>query len=180
MKTLRHAEPISLALPLSGNYLYSAMYVNELLARVVESETPHSELFFDYINVLTELADVSVSAEGSDKIPSPEPALRRFELALLKHLGYGVDFMHCAATGNEIEDQMTYLYREQQGFIASIKPNRMSFKGIELRAMAEGIFTEPEQLKSAKRFTRMVLKPYLGSAPLKSRELFIKSPKQRV
>lgn len=181
MKTLRHAESISLALPLSGNYLYSAMYVNELLARVVENETAHPELFYDYINVLTELADISVTTpEESEKLLSPEPALRRFELALLRHLGYGVDFMHCAATGNEIDDQMTYLFREQQGFIASIKPSRMSFKGIELRAMAEGTFTDPEQLKVAKRFTRMVLKPYLGNTPLKSRELFIKSPKQRV
>ncbi|GAM67347.1 DNA recombination and repair protein recO [Vibrio ishigakensis] len=34
MKTLRQAEPISLGLPLSGVNLYSAMYVNEILARV--------------------------------------------------------------------------------------------------------------------------------------------------
>jgi hypothetical protein len=28
------------------------------------------------------------------------PALRRFELALLGHLGYGVDFLHCAGSGS--------------------------------------------------------------------------------
>lgn len=183
MKTLRHAEPISLALPLTGNYLYSAMYVNELLARVIENETEHPALFYDYMKVLTELADLSVSYENNalslNKLTSPEPALRRFELTLLKHLGYGLDFMHCAATGNEIEDNMTYLFREQQGFIASVKPGGLSFKGSELRAMAEGVFTEPDQLKAAKFFIRMVLKPYLGSAPLKSRELFIKSPKHQ-
>lgn len=32
VKTLRSAEPVSLALPLSGSMLYSGLYVNELLS----------------------------------------------------------------------------------------------------------------------------------------------------
>lgn len=38
MKTLRQAEPISLGLPLTGINLYSAMYVNELIGRVLMAE----------------------------------------------------------------------------------------------------------------------------------------------
>lgn len=45
MKTLRNAEPVSLALPLTGIMLYSGLYVNELLARVLEHETNYSALF---------------------------------------------------------------------------------------------------------------------------------------
>ena len=85
VKTLRSAEAVSLALPLSGITLYSGLYVNELISRVLEHETRFSELFFDYS------ALHSVRSAGA-QLATPEPALRRFELALLGHLGYGVDF----------------------------------------------------------------------------------------
>ncbi|MDQ9697966.1 DNA repair protein RecO C-terminal domain-containing protein, partial [Serratia marcescens] len=39
----------------------------------------------------------------------PEQALRQFELALLHHLGYGLDFLHCAGSGLPVDDAMTYL-----------------------------------------------------------------------
>jgi DNA repair protein RecO (recombination protein O) len=50
---------------------------------------------------------------------------------------------------------------------------RLTFKGDELKAIAARRFETAEQLRAAKRFTRMALKPYVGSRPLKSRELFI-------
>lgn len=167
MPVLTHAEPISIGLPLRSYILFSAMYVNEVLARVLENHTPYSTLFLDYLNVLRELAQAN----------NPEPALRRFELALLQHLGYGIDFLHCAGSGLAVDDGMTYHYREHQGFVASIKPNPQMFKGDELKAIAARQFETVEQLRAAKRFTRMALKPYLGSKPLKSRELFI--PRKR-
>ena len=163
VKTLRGAEAVSLALPLNGISLYSGLYVNELLARVLEQETRFSDLFFDYLHCIQELA-------GSDG--TPEPALRRFELALLGHLGYGVDFLHCAGTGEAVSDSMTYLYREEKGFIASMVINNSSFTGYQLKALAERTFAEVDTLRAAKRFTRMALKPYLQGKPLKSRELF--------
>jgi DNA repair protein RecO (recombination protein O) len=164
MRTLRQAESISLAIPLTGINLYSAMYINELVVRVIEQETPYPALFLDYLTALTELAQTN----------NPEPALRRFELALLSSLGYGVDFLHCAGSGEMVSPEMTYRYREQKGFMASIRHDPlMSFKGDELIAISERRFITPEQLKAAKRFTRIALKPYLGGKPLKSRELFL-------
>ncbi|AZL85647.1 DNA repair protein RecO [Aliivibrio salmonicida] len=164
MRTLRQAETISLAIPLTGINLYSALYINELVVRVIEQETPYPALFLDYLTALTELAQTK----------NPEPALRRFELALLSSLGYGVDFLHCAGSGEMVSPEMTYRYREQKGFMASIRHDPlMSFKGDELIAISERRFITPEQLKAAKRFTRIALKPYLGGKPLKSRELFL-------
>ncbi|STL77530.1 DNA repair protein [Escherichia coli] len=81
-KRCASAEAVSLALPLSGITLYSGLYINELLSRVLEYETRFSELFFDYLHCIQSLAGVT---------GTPEPALRRFELALLGHLGYGVN-----------------------------------------------------------------------------------------
>ncbi|MEM6161890.1 DNA repair protein RecO [Erwinia sp. P6884] len=163
VKTLRGAEPISLALPLSGITLYCGLYVNELLSRVLEQETAFTELFFDYLYCLQALA----SASGT-----PEPALRRFELAMLGHLGYGVDFLHCAGSGEDVTDGMTYSYREEKGFIASLVINNNTFTGRQLRALAERTFPDADTLRAAKRFTRIALKPYLGGKPLKSQELF--------
>ena len=163
VKTLRSAEAVSLALPLSGIALYSGLYVNELVARVLEQETRFSELFFDYLHCIQALA----GATGT-----PEPALRRFELALLGHLGYGVDFLHCAGSGAGVDDTMTYTYREEKGFIASVVIGHSSFTGRQLRALAEREFPDADTLRAAKRFTRIALKPYLQGKPLKSRELF--------
>ncbi|MGF1693594.1 DNA repair protein RecO [Photobacterium kagoshimensis] len=163
MPILTQAEPISISLPMRGYILYSAIYVNELVARVLETNTPYPVLFLDYLNVLRELAQAD----------NPEPALRRFELALLHHLGYGIDFLHCAGSGLPVEDSMTYNYREQRGFIASMMTNQLTFTGSQLKAIAARHFTSPDQLRAAKRFTRIALKPYLGGKPLKSRELFI-------
>lgn len=163
VKTLRGAEAVSLALPLSGITLYSGLYVNELISRVLEYETRFSELFFDYLHCLQTLAAV---------IDSPEPALRKFELALLGHLGYGVDFLHCAGSGEPVDDAMTYRYREEKGFIASMVIDNNTFTGRHLRALASRDFPDRDTLRAAKRFTRTALKPWLGGKPLKSRELF--------
>ncbi|UIP28419.1 DNA repair protein RecO [Photobacterium sp. TLY01] len=163
MPVLTHAEPISIGLPMRSYILYSALYVNEILARVLEVQTPYPALFLDYLNVLRELAQAD----------NPEPALRRFELALLDHLGYGVDFLHCAGSGLPVDDEMTYNYREQKGFMASVVSGQLTFTGRQLKAIAARHFETQDQLRAAKRFTRMALKPYLGSKPLKSRELFI-------
>ncbi|MDA5536473.1 DNA repair protein RecO [Yersinia mollaretii] len=163
VKTLRSAEPVSLALPLSGSMLYSGLYVNELLSRVLEHQTNYSALFFDYLHCLQSLA-------GSDG--SPEYALRQFELAILAHLGYGVDFLHCAGSGQPVSETMTYRYREEKGFIASLVIDHYSFTGRQLLALAHREFPDADTLRAAKRFTRIALKPYLGGKPLKSRELF--------
>ncbi|MCV6070545.1 DNA repair protein RecO, partial [Escherichia coli] len=89
----------------------SGLYLNELLSRVLENGTSYSVLFFEYLSCLQILA-------ASDT--TPEAALRRFELALLTQLGYGLDFLHCAGSGEPVSDSMTYRYREEKGFIASL------------------------------------------------------------
>ncbi|AWK43017.1 MULTISPECIES: DNA repair protein RecO [Photorhabdus] len=163
IKTLRDADPISLALPLTGSVLYSGLYINELLSRVLEQGTAYPALFFDYLQCLQILAASEYT---------PEYALRRFELALLANLGYGVDYLHCAGSGEPVADTMTYRYREEKGFIASLVVDHYSFTGRELKSLATREFPDSATLKAAKRFTRIALKPYLGGKPLKSRELF--------
>ncbi|MGF7433289.1 DNA repair protein RecO [Pasteurella bettyae] len=163
LKTLTKVEPAALALPLQQTALFSGFYINELISRVIEHETSYPQLFQDYLHCLTSLA------LSQDYV---EPALREFEFKLLQTLGYGVDFLHCAGSGEPVDPNMTYRYREEKGFIASLIKDNLTFYGRELLAFEQQQFNDTAVLQAAKRFTRIVLKPYLGNKPLKSRELF--------
>lgn len=163
LKILTKAEPAAITLPLQQTALYSGFYVNELICRVLEQETAQPQLFQDYLRCLTELAGTPLAVE---------PILRRFEFQLLQSLGYGVDFLHCAGSGQPIDENMTYRYREERGFMASLIKDNLTFYGRDLLAFEQRRFDDSTVLQAAKRFTRLALKPYLGSKPLKSRELF--------
>ncbi|PRL39799.1 DNA repair protein RecO, partial [Haemophilus influenzae] len=162
LKTLTKAEPAAITLPLQQIALYSGFYVNELLTRVIESETPNPALFQHYLKCLTGLATET----------NIEPTLRLFEFQLLQILGYGVDFLHCAGSGEPVDFSMTYRYREEKGFIASLVKDNLTFYGRDLLAFEALDFSDDAVRQAAKRFTRIALKPYLGDKPLKSRELF--------
>lgn len=162
LKTLTKAEPASITLPLQQVALFSGFYVNELITRVIEPESSNPQLFQHYLQCLTGLASQS----------RVEPTLRLFEFHLLNILGYGVDFLHCAGSGQPVDAEMTYRYREEKGFIASLVKDNLTFYGKELLAFANLEFSDDAVLQAAKRFTRIALKPYLGDKPLKSRELF--------
>lgn len=162
LKTLTKAESIS-TLPMETMALYSGFYVNEMLSRVVEKQTPYPDLFHHYLQCLMQLASLPENIE---------PTLRTFEFHVLQALGYGIDFAHCAATGEPVVPEMTYQFAENQGFIASLLQNNLSFLGEDLLAFAQLDFSQKSTQQAAKRFTRIALKPYLGTAPLKSRELF--------
>lgn len=163
LKTLTKAEPASLTLPMQPVALYSGFYVNEVLVRILENQTAYPELFQHYLQCITRLATQPEALE---------PVLRTFEFHALKAMGYGVNFTVCAATGEPVDPAMTYQFRENEGFIASLLRNQTAFSGKDLLAFAALDFSEKSTLQAAKRFTRMALKPYLGERPLKSRELF--------
>ena len=163
LKILTKAEPAAITLPLQQTALYSGFYVNEMLVRVLENQTAYQELFNHYLQCVTRLAS------NAEQL---EPILRTFEFQMLRALGYGVDFCHCMATGEEVDPNMWYQFRENEGFIASLLQNNLSFLGKDLLAFEALDFSNKSTQQAAKRFTRIALKPYLGSQPLKSRELF--------
>ncbi len=166
LKTLSKGEAVSLTLPFSGNVLYSGFYINELLMRLLEENTAYPALFDNYLKCLMALAATPEYLEEN---------LRQFEFFLLKELGYAVDFEHCAGSGEPVSPTMTYRYTPQQGFIATLVKSHQTFYGRELLDFYRQDFSSIETKQAAKRFIRLILKEYLGSKPLKSRELFSKS-----
>ncbi|MEP5568378.1 MAG: DNA repair protein RecO, partial [Halioglobus sp.] len=83
MKTLTHVEAAGVAPQLRGERLFSGMYMNELLMRLLHRHDPHPQLFAAYGAALGELADAA----------PVEATLRRFELGLLEELGYGFSLL---------------------------------------------------------------------------------------
>ncbi|OCG20248.1 DNA repair protein RecO [Gilliamella sp. App2-1] len=164
IKTLRQVEAMSLALPLVSVFLYSGFYLNELLHRVLVAEMEMPTLFDDYLRSLQQLAQ---------QVPA-EHVLRDFELSLLENLGYHVDFFHCYVTSDDIVESMHYQYQSEKGFISSLLQNSSSFTGEQVLALGKRQFNNEDTLRAAKRFTRIALRPYVGSKPFKSRELFLK------
>jgi len=163
LQTLRAAEPTSLSLPLTGMTLMAGYYMNELLIALLHRGDPHPDLFAHYGAALATLA------EGE----ALEPALRRFELALLAEIGYGLVTDRDAADGQPLSSDRWYEYLADQGPVpvAAGTVGGLVVNGADLAAIGDGVFDRPERLRIAKRLLREKLNWCLGGRPLKTRQV---------
>lgn len=167
LKTLTHFESHSFAPKLTGRNLFSALYVNELLTRLLQHSGEYPEIFILYQWVLQDLS----------RSESIEVTLRQFELRLLAYLGYGFDFDTDCETGEKIRGDQQYLLNLDSGFsglgqaltVSSLRDR--VFNGRDIIALGCGEY-DADVCRVAKRLCRMALRVHLGDKPLKSRELF--------
>lgn len=147
---------------LDGQALFSGMYLNELLIRLLPAEDAHPPLFDHYVATLSALAAHRPL----------EPLLRAFEWRLLSELGYGFA-LDVDLSGQPIDPQRLYRLLPDAGLepVGGFQPGL--FNGAELLAMAEADWQVPGALAAAKRLMRQALAPHLGGRPLVSRELFM-------
>ncbi len=162
LKNVGRLEAAGIPRWLNGEALFSGLYLNELILRLLPAEDPHPILFEHYAATLEALAAGRAL----------EPLLRAFEWRLLDELGYGF------ALGEDLNGQPVVagqLYRLLPD--AGLEPVHLFqpglFQGAELLAMAEADWTAPGALAAAKRLMRQALAPHLGGRPLVSRELFM-------
>ena len=109
LKSLSHWEISDEPRRLLGNDLILAIYVNELLIRLLPEGDEYSEVFSAYWNFIKKMDQKSSSEK--------EYSLRIFENQLLQELGYGLDF-NDDIEGNPIKINGLYDFIENQGFIA--------------------------------------------------------------
>lgn len=162
LKTLADVQ-LSSTFPLRGDALYCSFYINELVGRLLQPFDAHPHLFKLYGRSLMELCSAQ----------SLEPCLRRFELALLAELGYGIDFDALAAA-----PATYYVYHLDEGFCPvpeSQAGQAGVFPGECLIALSRQDWETAGVLAVAKRLNRQVLAPLLGDRPLQSRKLFVRS-----
>lgn len=160
--TLRAAEAASYATSLDGIALMGAFYLNELVLSFTRRGDPHPGLFIAYSNALAELR------AGGD----PEPALRRFELALLAEAGYGVNLDHDVLNDRPLDPAVRYEYRLEHGpmpVAGGEGADVLTFSGAELLAIGRGDLVDAGSLLAAKRLLRAVLAHHLDGKVLKTR-----------
>ena len=90
--TLTGAEMNGAPISLSGDALLSAYYINELLLNLLHKHDPQTDIFSAYQNTIETLnreADVAA-------------VLRRFEMELLRLLGYGLNLDHDTESDAEL------------------------------------------------------------------------------
>ena len=147
---------------LLGNDLVMAMYVNELIQRLLPEGDEHSEIFRSYWSYIKNISSLDLSAK--------EYSLRVFENHLLQDLGYGLDFED-DINGNVIINNLQYDYIEDQGFAVN-EAGVISGNTLLHLSKSNDPIINPKELSILKKMNRKRLKLLLGDKPLKSKELF--------
>jgi DNA repair protein RecO (recombination protein O) len=161
VRTLHGAEWEGGTPALAGVALICGFYLNELLLRLLPRDDPHERLFTDYGNALASLT----ACREAD-------TLRRFELRLLREIGYAPTFTEEAETGRPVKADAMYHFRLEKGVFPAVADEPgLELSGQTLLAMAAEDYADPVVLREAKQLTRMLLTHYLGDRPLHSRQL---------
>ncbi|MHA6492842.1 DNA repair protein RecO [Pseudomonas borbori] len=162
LKSVSRLEAAGIPNLLNGDALFSGLYLNELLIRLLPEQDAHPAMFDHYAMTVLALA------QGR----AIEPLLRSFEWRLLDELGYGFA-LDQDRHGQPIAGGGMYRLQTDAGFepVGQLQPG--VFQGGEILAMAEADWTAPGALVAAKRLMRQALAPHLGGRPLVSRELFM-------
>lgn len=160
--TLIHVESQQPGPILSGRSAICGLYMNELLVKLLPKWDSCSVLYQAYAAALQELADTAVTLQV---------ILRRFEMQLLKSLGYGLQLERDITTGASIEADGYYIFDPIQGPKLVGAKYAGAIKGESLIALASENWQTPGVLVDMKRLMRVVLNHHLGSKKLTSREL---------
>lgn len=150
---------------LSGKALMSAMYLNELLMIMLHRSDVHQTLFGDYHETLYALPQTAVV----------EVVLRNFEKSLLEQLGFGLNLVEDADSGEPVRSDRYYAYVFEHGPVqcqpAEHRRNPV-LAGSSLLAFNNGELESPRSIAEVKKLMRYVINGHLGPRKLKSRELF--------
>ena len=162
LKTISRIEPAGEFNFLQGQALFCAMYLNELLVRLLPLNDPQPLLFEHY----------QLTVQGLAHGLPLEPLLRTFEWRLLEQLGYGFSF-EVDSSGQALQAQMLYRLVPESGFQAVPQLRPGVFLGADILALSAADWQQSSVLHTAKRLMRQALAAHLGGRPLMSRELFL-------
>jgi DNA repair protein RecO (recombination protein O) len=168
LKTLTGLECSLGAIVLEGQRLFSGMYINELLTRLLLNHVEHKQLYLAY-------QDTLVALQGSVDM---QLLLRQFELCLLGELGYGINLESDCRSHIDIDADGSYLFTPDVGFEKLIEPEQANaarvYSGSHIVALRDFDLSDTDVAKTAKRLLRTALAAHLGGKPLHSRSLFSK------
>ena len=149
--------------PLVGMPLVCGFYLNELIMYLLAKDDPHERLFKIYANTIRNLG------EGLDI----SPILRKFEVNLLKELGYEIKLDKDGRNNYDIIEKDMYTYLPEIGPVKLAKnsENQLKFHGKTLRDIQNENFCNRRTLVETKKLTRYLLDYYLGEKKINTRSL---------
>lgn len=143
--------------------LRAALYVNELLLRLLPEHDPHPVLFDRYVALLASWAET-----GAPPVPALACSLRGFEVAVLEELGYGLVFDE-TIDGEPVTPDGIYQVDPEQGVVPARRGlDWPQVRGDALLALAHG--TEGPELagKPLRDLMRTILRHRLGGRMLRA------------
>jgi len=162
LRTLRRAEWQVMPPRLVGMALLCGFYLNELLLKLLPRDDPHERLFNYYQETLLAL--------GAQK--NLAAVLRRFEIRLLKELGYALTLERETETGASVKPDHHYRYVIEHGpVLADGAQDGFRFLGKTLLDMALDDYSDPLTLQQSKALMRLLINHYLGNQTLHTRQL---------
>ena len=164
LKYVAAAESAGISHTLVGETLFSGLYLNELLTRLLPKFDAVPTLFAAYGDAIEV---ISTSAD-------PELSLRRFELLLLEELGYQIQWQRDFKE-RPIQETAHYLYQPERGFVPSREGDTSPvISGVHLLTLADwqrsGCAIDEICQARLKGIMRLAIDQRLGGRPLKVRE----------
>jgi DNA repair protein RecO (recombination protein O) len=174
VQNLRGAEWAGGQAMLTGAALFSGLYLNELLMKLLARSDPHVDLFDVYTETLPHLANPSEAAV--------QASLRAFELRLLQTLGLLPDLSVVTLTQQSVQVDVRYTLEPQAGVLAANAQDTGAVSGRTLiglqAALQHGSLLALQQACVANLFElrwvlRGLLHYHLGSPYLRTRQLML-------
>lgn len=163
LRTLTRAEWQGAYSPLKGQALICGFYLNELLLKLTARDDPHEQLYRVYQETLAALR------QGDEQ----SPVLRRFEMSLLRELGYAVILDRDVERNEPVARERSYVYVVERGPVSGIKAprNGVELSGQTLLDMQSGVFTSAATQQQSKLLMRTLINHCLGDQVLHTRQL---------
>jgi len=175
IRTLKSAEWLGGQVMPTGDALLSGYYLNELLLRLLARDDPHPALFDAYANTVRVLA--------SDDVHTLQPALRAFELLLLREIGLLPVLDLQTATLAPLDPVQRYSLKAEGGLVEAFEDDeRNSLAGSQWLALQQALeSTAPfaDTLREAasaielKPQLRALLHYHCGVSTLRTRQLMM-------
>ncbi|MCB5161620.1 DNA repair protein RecO [Marinomonas algarum] len=172
LKTIKSLESLSAASSLEGLPLYAALYVHELLEKLLPINLPLPDMFVLYQWLINSLHSGAPIA----------PVLRRFEVGLFSELGMGIN-MVSTGRGESIQPRQLYQFHYKFGlrpYYGEI-PKQLPMLFVEGQIAMNyhaGRWTDKQVLSLAKELHRHWLDSLLNGKPITARRLLPQQPFQ--
>jgi len=167
LRTLTRAEWVGGQHALTGIAMMCGYYLNELLLKLLQRDDPHEGLFDAYACALLGLA----SGEPTQAV------LRRFEIAMLREIGYALQLDCDAECGTPLVAEERYAYVPERGPMAihasGTAAGALELRGKTLLDMARGDFSDPLTATESKLLMRWLIGHHLDQRTLNTRQLLL-------